>query len=219
MKPTHEEPTHRFLAQPSSERGEYDDIVPEDTVHAHPTPKAVAPVASAHPLPKGKPSPVIHSVSTSTTVRSRYMDTATPSKPIRKPAAPLTKGTISSSHSTEKKAFLSTVSGTSASNRTFSRPARPVMTSTVRGSQPQQVPQASQTSQTSQTLQTPKVASAPAKPASSTIPNYMRDTKASAIRASMAKPVTRTNVPSSSCPRRPIVLECCLCVMTRWVLL
>ena len=110
MVAAHPEPTHRLLSQPTTERGEYDDIAPEEKSHTHPLPRPAAPLASAHPLPRDRlpqPSPVKHVVSTSAPVRSRYMDAVTPSAPIRKPAVPLTKGTIHSSRAAEKKVLVS----------------------------------------------------------------------------------------------------------------
>ena len=208
MVAAHPEPTHRLLSQPTTERGEYDDIAPEEKPHTHPLPRPAAPLASAHPLPRDRlpqPSPVKHVVSTSAPVRSRYMDAVTPSAPNRKPAVPLTKGTIHSSRAAEKKVLVSAVSGLSAPDRKFVRPAGPD-TSTSRGVQ----------TQVSQAPQAPKVHAVPPKPASSAIPSYMRETKASAIHASMAKPVARPPAPPGSYPRRPIVIEFRLFVMARW---
>lgn len=208
MVAAHPEPTHRLLSQPTTERGEYDDIASEEKTHTHPVPRPAAPIASAHLLPRDRlpqPSPAKHVVSTSTPVRSRYMDAVTPSAPIRKPAVPLTKGTIHSSRAAEKKVLVSAVSGLSAPDRKFVRPTGPD-TSTV----------SSRGVQTQQVSQTPKVHAVPPKPASSAIPSYMRETKASAIRASMAKPVARPPAPPGSYPRRPIVIEFRLFVMARW---
>ena len=184
IKNPHPAPTHSFLSHPATAVGDYDDIAVEEKRHtpARPTPSIVHSAPIARTAEREKPvlqTPVKHVSCVTSTVRSRYMDAVTSSSSARKPLTPLTKGTIHS----DRRVLPTPVSTLSASTeRKFNRPVAPVSTTKPVSVHPVMP-----------------------KPPSSTLPSYMRETKASAVRASMVKPVVKTGAVSTSYPRKPLV--------------
>lgn len=187
IKNPHPAPTHSFLSHPATAVGDYDDIAVEEKKHtpARPVPSVVHSVPIVRSAEREKPAiqtPVKHVSCVTSTVRSRYMDAVTSSSTARKPLTPLTKGTLHS----DRRVLPAPVSTVSASTeRKFNRPAAPVPSATKPVSVHPVTP----------------------KSASSTLPSYMRETKASAVRASMVKPVVKTGAVSTSYPRKPLVGE------------